>query len=269
MPEFSYLSKNFVDYRTDLINYLTQYYGTSFANSFNDASVGSALIDLAAGIGDELSFHIDKRFTETQIDYAQERKSFLNMARTLGVKIPNIIGSVTLVDFTATVPVNGSSFDVNYCPIINSGAQVLGGGKTFETENDIIFSSPFNSSGVPNRIVIPTINSNGEIENYKITKRELVTNGRSALLKRSIESSDVMPFMEVYLPSQDIIKVESVFILDGTSFKTVPDLTQYKNTTNEWYEVESLAQQKVFIEDNTFINTESNSSSNSVIKKGK
>jgi hypothetical protein len=59
------------------------------------------------------------------------------MARTFGLKIPGKRPSVTIVDFSVTLPVLGDTFDVSYAPLLRTGSQVSGGGKIFETNNDI------------------------------------------------------------------------------------------------------------------------------------
>ena len=105
-----------------------------------------------------LSFHTDRMFNETQINYAQEGSSVLELARTFGVNIPGKRPSITLVDFTVTVPVDnnrGDGPDYSYAPLLLKGTQVSGGGKIFELPDDLDFSSPFSSSGIPNRKVIP------------------------------------------------------------------------------------------------------------------
>jgi hypothetical protein len=145
----NYTSRNFADIRTDLVNMVRQYYPDIF-NDFNDASVGMMLLELNAAVGDMLSFNTDRMFQETQIDYAQERSSILSMARTFGLKIPGKRPSVTIVDFSVTIPVQGDTFDASYTPIIEAGAQVNGAGKVFETIYDIDFSSPFSVGGIPN-----------------------------------------------------------------------------------------------------------------------
>jgi hypothetical protein len=94
-----------------------QYYPDIF-NDFNDASVGMMLLELNAAVGDMLSLNTDRMFQETQIDYAKERKSVLSMARTFGLKIPGKRPSITIVDFTVTLPVLGDTFDVSYAPLI-------------------------------------------------------------------------------------------------------------------------------------------------------
>jgi hypothetical protein len=97
----NYTSRNFAEIRADLVDLVKQYYPDIF-NDFNDASVGMMLLELNAAVGDMLSFNTDRMFQETQIDYAQERKSVLSLARTFGLKIPGKRPSVTLVDFTIT-----------------------------------------------------------------------------------------------------------------------------------------------------------------------
>jgi hypothetical protein len=244
----NYGYRNFANIRSGLVDMARQYYPDIF-NDFNDASVGMMLLELNAAVGDMLSFNTDRMFQETQIDYAQEKKSVLSMARTFGLKIPGKRPSVTIVDFSVTIPVLGDSFDISYCPLILAGSQVSGAGKVFENLYDIDFANPFNLSGIPNRIIIPNFNSNGTLINYTITKRELVTNGFSRVFKRVINISDVRPFLEVVLPEDNVLSIDSVITLEGTNFNSTPSITQFSNQSLKWYEVDALAENKVFVED--------------------
>jgi hypothetical protein len=244
----NYGYRNFADIRAGLVDMVRQYYPDIF-NDFNDASVGMMLLELNAAVGDMLSFNTDRMFQETQIDYAQQAKSVLSMARTFGLKIPGNRPSVTIVDFSVTIPVIGDTFDISYCPIIQAGSQVSGAGKIFENLYDIDFSNPFNSNGIPNRIVIPNFNSNGTLINYTLTKREMVTNGFTRIFKRVISISDVRPFLEVILPEDNVLSIDSIITLEGTNFNSVPTLNQFSNQGLKWYEVDALAENKVFVED--------------------
>lgn len=248
----NYTSRNFADIRTDLVNMVKQYYPDIFGD-FNDASVGMMILELNAAVGDMLSVNTDRMFQETQIDYAKEKKSVLSMARTFGLKVPGKRPSITIVDFSVTVPVYGDSFDVSYAPIIRTGSQVSGAGKIFEVTNDIDFSNPFNISGIPNRLIIPNLDSNGNLANYTLTKREIVTNGTSKVFKRVINSSDVKPFLEIVLPEDNVISIESIITLNGTDYTKQPTLDDFLNLDNRWFEVDALAEDKVFIEDNSVI----------------
>lgn len=258
----NYSSRNFADIRSDLVDMVRQYYPDIF-NDFNDASVGMMLLELNAAIGDMLSFNTDRMFQETQIDYAQERKSVLSMARTFGLKIPGKRPSVTIVDFSVTVPPFGDTFDISYAPLIRAGAQAIGGGKVFETSYDIDFSSPFTIGGIPNRLIIPNFNSNNILINYTLVKREIVVNGFTKIFKKVINPTDVKPFFELILPDDNVLSVDSIITLQGTNYTKDPTLDQFLDIQNRWFEVDALAEGDVFIEDNAQI------SDNAGVRPGK
>ena len=258
----NYTSRNFAEIRSDLVNMVKQYYPDIFGD-FNDASVGMMLLELNAAVGDMLSTNTDRMFQETQIDYAKERKSILSMARTFGLKVPGKRPSVTIVDFSVTVPVYGDSYDISYAPIIRTGSQVNGAGKVFEINNDIDFTNPFNINGIPNRLIIPNVDSNGNLSNYTLTKREIVSNGTSKVFKRVLTSSDVKPFLEIVLPEDNVISIESVITLNGTNYTKQPTLDDFLNLNNRWFEMDALAEDKVFIEDSSKI------TDNSSVRPGK
>jgi len=245
-----YFARNFADIRTELVAYVRQYYPEIF-NDFNDASVGMMLLELNAAVGDMLSYHTDRMFQETQVNYAQENSSVLSMARTFGLKIPGKRPSVTIVDFAVTIPVLGDSWDVAYAPLIRQGAQVSGAGKIFETIADIDFSSPFAAGGIPNRIIIPNFDSSNNIINYTVTKREMVINGVTKTFKRVITENDVVPFFEIILPDTDVLSINSIIALEGTNFTTTPTIDQYLDSDLRWFEMGALAEDKVFVSDNT------------------
>ena len=258
----AYTSRNFADIRTDLINMVKQYYPDIF-NDFNDASVGMMLLELNAAVGDMLSFNTDRAFQETQIDYAQKNSSVLSMARTFGLNVPGKRPSVTIVDFSVVVPVLGDTFDESYAPIIRAGSQVSGGGNIFETSTDIDFSNPFTVGGIPNRLVIPNFDSNNTLVNYTLVKREMVINGFTKIFKKVINPSDVQPFLQVVLPDNNVLSVERVITLDGTNFTSDPTLDQFMDVDNQWFKMDALAEDQVFIEDTTLV------SDNAGIKPGK
>lgn len=260
--KINYFARNFADVRGELITYVKHFYPELYQD-FNDASIGMMLLELNAAVSDMLSYHTDRMFNETQIDYAQERRSLLNIARTLGLKIPGKRSSITLVDFSVTVPVFGDTFDIRYAPIVKYGTQVAGAGQIFETLDDIDFSSPYSSGGIPNRLIIPNINANNQIVNYTLVKREIVSNGQSKIFKKIINSADAIPFLEVILPDNNVVSVEQVITKEGTSLVTNPTTAEFMDNNIRWWEVDSLAEDKIFVDDPT------RSTDNSGIKPGK
>lgn len=260
--KINYFARNFLDVRTELINYVKHFYPELYQD-FNDASIGTMLIELNAAVSDMLSFHTDRMFTETQIDYAQERRSIMNIARTLGLKIPGKRSSITLVDFSVTVPVFGDTFDIRYAPIVKYGTQVVGGGQVFENLDDIDFSSPYSAGGIPNRLIVPVINANNQITSYTLVKREIVSNGTTKIFKKVLGVNDAVPFLEIILPDNNVVSVEQIIVKEGTTFTNNPTSSEFIDPTIRWYELDSLAEDKIFVDDAT------RSTDNSGIKPGK
>ena len=248
--KINYFARNFSDVRTELFNFVKKYYPETFQD-FNDASIGTMLIELNAAASDMLSFNTDRMFQETQLDFAQERKSILNIARTLGLNVPGKRPSVSIVDFSVNVPVNGDTFDIRYAPVLRYGAQVLGGGQSFETLDDVDFSEPLSNGGIPNRLILPNINNNGTLVGYTLVKREFVVAGVTNVFRKIITASDAIPFLEVILPSNSVISVEQIIALEGTNLQGNPTPGQFLDPDIRWYEMDSLMEDKVFIQDKT------------------
>jgi hypothetical protein len=248
--KISYTARDFQTIRTELINFTRTYYPDLIQN-FNDAGVFSVLMDLNAAVTDNLQFQIDRSIQETVLQYAQQKSSIYNIARTYGLKIPGQRPSVALVDFSITVPAFGDKEDLRYCGILRRGSQVSGAGQPFETVYDIDFASPLNAEGSPNRLKIPNFDSNGKILNYTITKREVVVNGTTKVFKRVITPNDVKPYFELFLPEKNVLGITSVLLKDGTQYTTIPEPQEFLGLDNRWYEVKALAEDRVFIEDPT------------------
>ena len=248
--KISYTTRDFEGIRTELLNYVRTYY-PELIQDFNDASVFSVFIDLNAAVADNLNYHIDRSVQETVLQYAQQRSSIYNIARTYGLKLPGQRPSVALVDFSITVPAFGDKEDERYLGILTRGSQVTGAGIVFENIYDVDFSSPYNAQGFPNRLKIPNFNANNVLVNYTITKRELVVNGITKVFKKVITPNDVVPFFELFLPEKNVLGITSVLLKSGTEYTNIPTAAEFLGVANRWYEVDALAEDRVFIEDPT------------------
>jgi len=255
--QISYATRDFQGLRDELVTLTKNYYPDLISN-FNDASIYSVLLDINAAVADNLHFHIDRVWQETMLDFAQQKQSLFHIAKTYGLKLPGVRPSVALCDFSITVNVRGDKEDIRYLGLLKAGAQVSGGGQIFETIDDIDFSIPFNKKGEPNRLKIPNFDVNGKTISYTITKREPVVNGITKIYRRVINQIDQKPFLKLYLPEQNVLGVTSVIHKDGTTFASNPTSTEFSSTTNKWYEVKSLMQDKVFIPDPTAVSDTNN-----------
>ena len=248
--KISYTTRDFEGIRTELLNYVRTYY-PELIQDFNDASVFSVFIDLNAAVADNLNYHIDRSVQETVLQYAQQKSSIYNIARTYGLKLPGQRPSVALVDFSITVPAFGDKEDERYLGILTRGSQVTGAGIVFENIYDVDFSSPYNAQGFPNRLKIPNFNANNVLVNYTITKRELVVNGITKVFKKVITPNDVVPFFELFLPEKNVLGITSVLLKSGTEYTNIPTAAEFLGLANRWYEVDALAEDRIFVEDPT------------------
>lgn len=249
--KISYTVRDFQGVRTELINFTRTYY-PDLVQNFNDAGIFSVMLDLNAAVTDNLNYQIDRSIQETVLQFAQQKNSVYNIARTYGLKIPGQRPSVALVDFSITVPAFGDREDIRYCGILRRGSQVNGAGQPFETVYDIDFASPINAEGSPNRVKIPNFDSSGKLINYTIVKREVVVNGITKVFKRVITPNDVKPYFELFLPEKNILGISSVLLKPGTQYSTIPNPQDFLSLGPErWFEVDALVQDRVFVEDPT------------------
>jgi|688.fasta_scaffold196412_1 hypothetical protein len=247
----SYTVRDFQGVRTELINFTRTYY-PDLVQNFNDAGIFSVMLDLNAAVTDNLNFQIDRSIQETVLQFARQKNSVYNIARTYGLKVPGQRPSVALIDFSITVPAFGDREDLRYCGILRRGSQVNGAGQPFETVYDIDFASPINAEGSPNRVKIPNFDSSGKLINYTIVKREVVVNGITKVYKRVITANDARPYLELFLPEKNVLGITSVLLKSGTQYSTIPQPQDFITVGPErWFEVDALVQDRVFIEDPT------------------
>ena len=242
----SYTVRDFAAIRQELIDYTRQYY-PELIDNFNDASIFSVLMDLNAAVTDNLHYHIDRSIQETVLEFAKQRSSIYNIARTYGLKIPGNRPSIAVCDISINVPVFGDRPNPDYMGVLKAGSQFVGAGQTFENPNDINFSSAFSSSGIANQKVIPILDASNNVQSYNIIKREVLVNGITKVFKKVITSADATPFLSLYLPERNVVNVLSIIQKDGITYNNIPSYQEFLSPVGKWYEVQALAEDTVFI----------------------
>lgn len=266
--KINYLARDFQSIKSELINFTKKYY-PEISDNLNDASVGSWLIDLLSAVGDDLSYHTDRMYQETNLDSAKLRSSILNAARLNGVKIPGPKCGMCEVELSVILPTNGNGINSTpnwtFSPVIKRGSTVGNSKYQFELLEDVDFASQFNSDGVSNRIFTPMKNANGVIQNYKITKTVMVYGGYTRIYKKILTESEVVPFMEIVLPEQNICNVESIIFKESSSLNSNPQMFEFfideeefklmdqDISTYRYFEVDSLSDQYRFASKTSFI----------------
>jgi hypothetical protein len=246
----SYINRTYADYKEALIAMSEKYY-PELSKSFNDASIASWQIDMVADIADNLSYHIDRVYQETNIDSAQEKGSLYAMARNAGVKIPGPKGAMAEVKLTITLSVSTEDEIENYAPIIKRGTRFAASSQEFELLEDVDFASQFDENGISNRTIIPNL-VGGRIAGYTISKLSVVSAGETRVYRHVVNMEDVQPFMEVLLPINNIMNIESIINVKGTKASISPNYgTFYGSGCSQsvrFYEVDSLSQNWLWTE---------------------
>ena len=84
--KISYLDRTFDDYRASLLNYVKTYY-PHLSDSFDDATIGSWLIDLVASVGDNL-IKLSSGDTIKAVFTAEETNKVLIQTSDGNIEIP-------------------------------------------------------------------------------------------------------------------------------------------------------------------------------------
>ena len=233
--EVRYVNKDFASLRSNLMDYAKVYFPNTY-NDFNESSPGMMFIEMAAYVGDVLSYYMDSQIKELFIQHAEERKNVVNLAETLGYKPRQSFAASTTLDIFQLVPSIGSGVnnkpDYTYALIIDEGMQAsstLDSTITFRTNETVNFN--FSSSNDPTDVSIyERDGGTGEPTYYLLKKSVKASSG--IVSSETFTIGAPQKYLRVALNNAKILKIVSVKDSDG----------------NTWYEVPYLAQDTVFKE---------------------
>jgi hypothetical protein len=233
--DIQYLNKDFTDYRQALIDFAKTYYPTTY-NDFSPADPGTMFIEMAAYVGDVLSYYQDNQIQENFLQYAKEKDNLLTLAYMFGYKPKVTTASTTLVDIFQLLPstLSGGVYvpDYDYALIIGENAVINSTTNTnasFITLDKVDFG--FSSSMDPTEVSVYQINNTTNNPEYYLLKKSV--RAISGEIKSTTFSFGAPTrFPSVTLNDANIVKVLDVTDSDG----------------NLWYETPYLAQETIFDE---------------------
>ena len=231
IKDIKYLNKDFTELRSSLVNYVKTYFPTTY-NDFTPASPGMMFMEMAAYVGDVLSFYLDNQFQETFLQYARQTNNLYELAYMFGYK-PNVTGvALADINFYQQVPAisSGSSYipDFNYALYIEPNSRVtsnLNSNISFLVGDPVDFS--FSSSSDPTEVTI-----------YQITG----TTPQSFLLKKTRKSISATLKSKTYTFGEPV-QFATVELNDEN---IIGILDCVDTDSNPWYEVDYLAQDTIY-----------------------
>ncbi len=221
-----YINKDFNALRNRLIEYTRTYFPNTF-NDFTPSSAGMLFVEMAAYVGDVLSFYIDNQIQETYIQRAKQTPNVLNLAYLLGYK-PKVTTAATVnIDFFQQVPAKtvGDTVvpDFDYALIIPSNTSVTStvNNVEFLIQDEVDFS--FSSSLDPTEITVYQLTgTDPEFYLLKKTRKAI-----SATINTTTFSfGSPQKFATRNISNVNIIGVLDIFDEDGNEYHEVPNLAQ-------------------------------------------
>jgi len=226
----TYINKDFSELRASLIDYARTYFPTTY-NDFSPTSPGMMFMEMAAYVGDVLSFYMDNQIQENFLQYARQTNNLYELAYMFGYK-PNVTQvATTAIDFYQQVPsiISASTYypDFSYALFIDQNAQI--GSSTTATsfliQDPVDFS--VSSSGDPTEVSV--YSTSGGNPTYFLLKK--TRQASSATINTTTFSFGApIPFNTVDITADKIIGILDITDSDG----------------NIWYEVDYLAQETIY-----------------------
>ena len=238
--DIRYIDRDFNQFRNALINYSKTYFPDTF-NDFTDTSTGMLFMEMAAYVGDVLSFYLDNQIQETFIQKARQQENLYQMAYLLGYEPKVTTAASVNIDFFQQVPakLEGGEYvpDYDYAMIIPENTQItsnIDSSQQFLIEDVVDFSA----SGSLDPTTVSVYQISGVNPTFYLLKKS-----RKAI-SATINTIDFTFTAAERFDSRTIKASNIIGVLDC---KDTDD--------NEWYEVPNMAQENVY---DTIRNTNTN-----------
>jgi hypothetical protein len=238
--DIKYVNRDFGDFKSQLVEYAKNYFPDTY-NDFSPTSPGMMFIEMAAYIGDVLSFYQDTQLQETYLQYAKNPANLYNLAYMMGYR-PKITSAAEVsVEVSHRVGVTGGGdpdwsqalqLPANTSLISTSAGQVK-----FLIDKPVDFR--FSSSYDPTDVTVYSIDTNtGQPTQFTLMKTAKAFSGELKTVQEVVTT--VEKFKTITIADSNIIGVLSIEDSQG----------------NKWYEVPFLGQDTIFTDDTNTLATD-------------
>ena len=239
--DIKYVNRDFGDFKAQLVEYAKNYFPDSY-NDFSPTSPGMMFIEMAAYIGDVLSFYQDTQLQETYLQYAKNPTNLYNLAYMMGYRPKVTAAAEVPVEISHRVGVTVSG-DPDWSQALqlpaNTSLQSNSAGQVkFLIDKPIDFR--FSSSYDPTDVTVYSINpSTGQPTQFTLMKTAQAFSGELKTVQEVITS--VEKFKTITISDSNIIGILSITDSQG----------------NKWHEVPFLGQDTIFVDDVNTVATDS------------
>jgi len=232
--EIKYVNKDFTDFRNQLIEYTKNYFPNTY-NDFTPASPGMMFMEMAAYVGDVLSFYQDMQLQETYLQYAKNPANLYTLAYMMGYRPKVTTVAEVDIEVSHIVAASGSSAQPDWSQTLQiaAGTQLSSnsaGQVKFYIDKPIDFS--FSSSYDPTTVVVESLDISGQPNQFRLSKTAKAFSGEVRTVTETITS--VEKFKTITINDSNIIGILSIIDNNGLG--------------NIWYEVPFLGQDTIFVD---------------------
>lgn len=241
--DIKYLNRDFTDFRTQLIEYTKNYFPDTY-NDFSPTSPGMMFIEMAAYVGDVLSFYQDTQLQETFLTHAKDPKNLYSLAYMLGYRPKTTGASEVELEISQRIEA-GTDYKPKWTQtaVISENAVYTSTDSSqtkFLVRDRVDFS--FSSSYNPTEITISKLDASNNPEEYRLKKKVKAFSGEIKTTTFTIGSAE---------------KFKTLTIED-TNIIGILDITGSSSETDVWYEVPYLAQDTTYTSQDNSGATDSN-----------
>jgi hypothetical protein len=221
-----YLNKDFNTFKQQLIEFTKVYYPNTF-NDFSEGSPGMMFLEIAAYVGDILSFYTDTQLQESFLALSQEKENLYHLAYNMGYRPKITTTSTTTLDVFQLLPskiVNSTYVpDYDYTLRLNPGSLFASTeGPIFRLEDRVDFerSSSFDETETN----VYQLDNNNNPQYYLLKKKSKVI--QADLKSQTFPVGISEKFLNINLIDKNIIAIESIIDSDGNRWSEVPYMAQ-------------------------------------------
>ena len=228
--DIKYVNRDFTNYKEQLVEFAKSYFPDTY-NDFSPTSPGMMFIEMAAYVGDVLSFYQDMQLQETYLQYAKNPNNLSTLAYMMGYRPKVTAASEVDIQVSQTIGAT-SKGNPNWSQALSISpntklASTSGGNARFIIDKPIDFR--FSSSYDPTDIVVDTITGTTP-STFVLTKTAKAISGDLKVVTEQIGS--VEKFKTITINDTNIIGIQSIVDSNG----------------NIWYEVPFLGQDTIFVD---------------------
>ena len=225
----TFLAKDFESLRLELIQQAKIFFPDQIQD-FSEPSIGGMLVDMAAYVGDTMSFYLDHQFRELDPMLASETANIMNHLRNTGQVGHGSSPSSVILTFSIETPAEkipeGYAPKKSTLPVLLKNTLVGSfSGVSFNITENLDFAKTDSKGNYLAKYSVIEADTDGTPKTYRVSRKVEAVSG--ILKTQNITLSDThVPFRKITLSSADVSDVLSVSDSDGNTYYEVTALSQ-------------------------------------------